>query len=62
MLTALTATSAGKTWKKRKIADSDHVVLIGADQFSCSWTRKKVALNYSPTAANEGRVISVEIQ
>ena len=57
----LTVTSGGKTWKM-KVANSDHVVLIGADKFSCSWSHKKVALNYSPTAANEGRVISVEIQ
>lgn len=60
-LAVLTVTSAGKTWKM-KVANSDHVVLIGADKFSCLWSHKKVALNYSPTAANEGRVISVEIQ
>jgi hypothetical protein len=57
----LTVTSAGKTWKL-KITDSDKVVLIGAEKFSCSWNHKKVALNFSPTAADEGKVISLEIQ
>jgi hypothetical protein len=57
----LIVASAGKTWKL-KIADSDKVVLIGADKFSCDWSHKKVALNFSPTAPDEGKVISLEIQ
>lgn len=60
-LAVLSVVSDGKTWKM-KVANSDHVVVIGADKFSCAWSHKKVALNYSPTAANEGRVITVEIQ
>jgi Flp pilus assembly protein TadD len=57
----LTVRSSSKTWKM-KIANSDKVVLIGADKFSCSWSHKKVALNFSPTAADEGKVVSLEIQ
>lgn len=57
----LTVTSSGKTWKL-KVADSDKVVLIGADKFSCSWSHKNVALNFSPTSADEGKVVSLEIQ
>jgi hypothetical protein len=57
----LTVTSSSKTWKM-KIANSDKVVLIGADKFSCSWSHKKVALNFSPTATDEGKVVSLEIQ
>jgi len=57
----LTVTSGGKTWKLT-IANSDKVVLIGADKFSCSWSHKNVALNFSPTSADEGKVVSLEIQ
>ena len=57
----LTVTSGGKTWKL-SIANSDKVVLIGADKFSCSWSHKNVALNFSPTSADEGKVVSLEIQ
>jgi tetratricopeptide (TPR) repeat protein len=57
----LTVTSGSKTWKL-KIANSDKVVLIGADKFSCAWSHKNVALNFSPTSADEGKVVSLEIQ
>jgi hypothetical protein len=57
----LTVTSSGKTWKL-KVSDSNKVVLIGAEKFSCSWSHKNVALNFSPTSADEGKVVSLEIQ
>jgi hypothetical protein len=47
---------------KMKVADRNHLVLIGADEFSCSWSRKKVAINYRETAEGEASVISLEIQ
>jgi len=27
-------------------ADTKHVLLLGAEEFSCSWNKQKVALNY----------------
>jgi hypothetical protein len=57
----LTVPSGGKTWKMQ-VADSKHVLLIGADNFSCSWSKQKVALNYRETGAGEGRVFSIEVQ
>jgi Tfp pilus assembly protein PilF len=57
----LTVVSGTTTWKM-KVADSGHVVLIGADNFSCDWNKKKVALNYRETSPGEGSVISLEIQ
>jgi Flp pilus assembly protein TadD len=57
----LTVTSAGKTWKL-KVANTEKVVVIGADKFSCSWSHIKVALNFTPTAPNEGNVITLDIQ
>lgn len=57
----LTVLSGGKTWKMQ-VADSKHVLLIGADNFSCSWSKQKVALNYREMGADEGRVFSIEVQ
>ncbi len=60
-LALLTVVSGTKTWKM-KVGDRNHVVLIGADEFSCAWNKKKVALNYRETSEGEGDVISLEIQ
>ncbi len=57
----LTVVSGPKTWKM-KVASTGHVILIGADEFSCAWRNKKVALNYRATSEAEGDVISLEIQ
>ena len=57
----LSVVAAAKTWLIQ-VADSKHVVLIGADEFSCSWTQKKVALNFRPTGDLTGNVVSIEIQ
>ena len=57
----LTVVSGTKTWKI-KIVDRNHLVLIGADEFSCSWNKQKVAVNYRETATGEGSAISLEIQ
>lgn len=57
----LTVVSNGKTWKMQ-VPDSKHVALIGADTFSCSWSKQKVALNYRETGAGAGRVVSIEVQ
>ena len=60
-LAILTVVSGTTTWKM-KVADRSHVVLIGADAFSCAWNKQKVALNYRETSPGEGSVISLEIQ
>lgn len=60
-LATLTVLSGTKTWKM-KVADTDHITLIGTDEFSCAWSKKKVALNYYPTSEGEGNVVSLEIQ
>jgi Tfp pilus assembly protein PilX len=57
----LTIASGKKSWKMQ-VSDSSHVVLIGADSFSCSWTQKKVAINYHETSDSTGSVFSIEIQ
>jgi tetratricopeptide (TPR) repeat protein len=60
-LATLTVVSGAKTWKM-KVSDTSHVLLIGADAFSCAWSKQKVALNYRETSEGEGSVVSLEIQ
>jgi Flp pilus assembly protein TadD len=57
----LTVVSGTKTWKMR-VSDSKHVLVMGADELSCSWNRQKVALNYRETGDAAGSVISIEVQ
>ena len=53
---------AGSKSIKVHISDSAHVVVIGADQFSCDWKDTKVAVNYRERADGDGDVVSLEIQ
>jgi hypothetical protein len=53
--------SGGRSWKMN-VADRSHLIVIGADAFSCEWTKQKVAVNYRETAAAEGSVVSLEVQ
>ena len=57
----LTVVSDGKSWTMR-VRDSKHVLLTGADSFSCTWSKKRVALNYQKTGDAAGNVISIEVE
>jgi hypothetical protein len=57
----LTIASGAKNLKMR-VANKDHLVLIGADAFSCSWSKQKVAVNYRDPSGGEPSVLSLEIQ
>ena len=57
----LTLSSGGKTWKMTT-RDSKKLVVIGADEFSCSWKNMNVAVNYRPTNQGQGQLVSVELQ
>ncbi len=57
----LEVSSGSKTWHMR-VANRAKVLLIGADQFSCDWKGKAVAINYRPQAAETGDVVSLELQ
>jgi len=58
---SLSVMSGGRSLKLH-ISDSKHVVLIGADEFSCDWKNKNVALNYRERQDGEGDVVSLEVQ
>jgi tetratricopeptide (TPR) repeat protein len=57
----LTVATALKTWKLR-VANTRQVVLIGAKSFGCDWANKNVAVNFRETGADEGSVVSLEVQ
>jgi hypothetical protein len=55
------AAVSGRTWTL-KTPNRDKLVLIGADKFSCEWTNVKVAVNYKAAGANQGDLVSLEVQ
>lgn len=59
---ALLSVVAGGRSFKLHIGDSKHLVLIGADEFSCDWKNKSVALNYRERQDGDGDVVSLEVQ
>jgi len=43
------------------VADVKTLVLMGAEHFDCSWSKKKVTINYKANSASNGDVVSMEI-
>ena len=43
-------------------SDFKSMLVIGADQFSCDWKNRVVAINYRPAGKNQGEVVSIEVQ
>jgi len=44
------------------VRDRDHLILIGADQFSCDWKGRNVAINYRARPDGDGDVSTFEVQ
>ncbi len=57
----LTVASGGKTLKLRS-ANYKSLVLVGADEFSCGWSRRAVIVNYKAGGKADGDVVSLELQ
>jgi tetratricopeptide (TPR) repeat protein len=57
----LTITGNSQTLKLRT-QDYKSLLLIGADEFSCSWKNVAVSVNYKATGKAGGDLVSVEIQ
>lgn len=57
----LTVSAATGTLKLRA-ADYKSVLLIGADDFSCSWRDRQVTANYKPRGAADGDLVSLEMR
>ncbi|HSS99459.1 MAG TPA: tetratricopeptide repeat protein [Terriglobales bacterium] len=50
-----------KNWKLH-VKDRSHVLVLGADAFSCDWTNQKIAVNYRKTGDASGDIVSIEVQ
>jgi len=57
----LTISSGGKQWKMLA-AESKKLILIGADEFSCSWKNRKVSVNYRKKLPDQGNLVSLEFE
>ncbi len=57
----LTVISGAKSLKLH-VHDSAHVIVIGADELSCDWRNKSLAVNYRERPDGEGDVVSLEVQ
>lgn len=57
----LTITSEGVVLKLRAL-DTKSLVLIGADDFSCSWRNRQVTVNYKPGGITDGDLVSLELR
>ncbi len=57
----LTVSVGSKTWQMRT-QNRDHLILIGADQWSCDWRNRSVAVNYRQSGDQQGDIISLELQ
>jgi Flp pilus assembly protein TadD len=57
----LTISSGGKKWKMLA-PQSKKLILIGAEEFSCSWTNRKVSMNYRKSGNDQGSLISLEFE
>lgn len=58
----LTISSGGRKWKMTT-PDAKKLLVMGADGIlSCSWTNKKVAVNYRKAGENEGKIATLELE
>lgn len=57
----LTILVAGKNWTMLT-SDYKHLIVIGADEFSCSWKSRQVAVNYRQSQPGHGTLVSLELQ
>jgi Flp pilus assembly protein TadD len=57
----LTISSGGKKWKMLA-PQSKKLILIGAEEFSCSWKNRKVSVNYRQSGDDQGNLVSLELE
>jgi Flp pilus assembly protein TadD len=56
----VTVTAAGKKWQF-KTSDYKKLVLIGADNFNCSWKNVRTSVNYKSSGPGQGDLVSLEV-
>jgi len=57
----LTVSGEGVVLKLRAL-DYKSLLLIGADDFSCSWSNRQVTVNYKPGGLSDGDLVSLEVR
>jgi Flp pilus assembly protein TadD len=57
----LNISSGGKKWKMLA-PQSKKLILMGAEEFSCSWTNRKVSVNYRKSGNDMGTLVSLELE
>jgi len=60
--TAILTVATEGTQLKLRAGDYKSVLLIGADDFSCSWRDRKVSVNYKPGGSADGDLVSLEVR
>jgi hypothetical protein len=43
-------------------SQSKKLILIGAEEFSCSWKKRKVSVNYRQSGDDQGNLVSLELE
>ncbi len=59
---AVLTVSAGTRVLKLRTPDFKSLTLIGADEFSCDWKGRAVAVNYRAGGTTDGDLVSLEVQ
>jgi len=59
---AILSVSAGAKMLRLRTEDYKSLMLIGADDFSCEWTSRPVAVNYKAGGKADGDLVSIELQ
>jgi predicted Zn-dependent protease len=59
---AILTVAAGGASLKLRAADYKSLLLIGADDFSCDWRDRQVTVNYKPSGAADGDLVSLEVR
>jgi len=57
----ITVTSGSRTLKLRT-ENYKSLLIIGADEFSCTWSGRPIAANYKPGGKADGDLVSLEVQ
>jgi len=57
----LTVVTQGIALKLRAV-DFKSLLLIGADEFSCTWRDRQVTVNYKPGGLSDGDLVSLEVR
>ncbi len=59
---AIVTLVSGMTTYRMHASDSKSLLVIGEDQFSCSWKNRPAAVNYRSAGKKEGELVSIEVQ